>query len=116
MSSGEGGLVTTNDDDLFEALWALHDGGRRRGDSAGSCALPGTNARLAEWQCAILRDIILPGMRPAFLRSFVYNFSSSMTTAGAIIFLIDFSENSGRLAGRGFFSVWGLLWLTALRP
>ena len=55
MSSGEGGLVTTNDDDLFEALWALHDGGRRRGDSAGSCALPGTNARLAEWQCAILR-------------------------------------------------------------
>ena len=36
-----------------------------------------------------LRDVILPGLRPAFLSCFVYNFSSSMTTAGAIIFLID---------------------------
>lgn len=40
-------------------------------------------------QLAVLRDVILPGLRPAFLSSFVYNFSSSMTTAGAIIFLID---------------------------
>lgn len=40
-------------------------------------------------QFAILRDVILPSMRPAFLSSFVYNFSSSMTTAGAIIFLIN---------------------------
>lgn len=36
-----------------------------------------------------LRDVILPGLRPTFLSCFVYNFSSSMTTAGAIIFLID---------------------------
>lgn len=36
-----------------------------------------------------LRDVILPGLRPAFLSCFVYNFSSSMTTAGAVIFLID---------------------------
>lgn len=36
---------------------------------------------------AVLRDIVLPLMRPA--ACFVYNFSSSMTTAGAIIFLID---------------------------
>lgn len=47
---------------------------------------------LGAGQFAILRDIILPGMRPAFLSSFVYNFSSSMTTAGAIIFLIDASR------------------------
>lgn len=40
-------------------------------------------------QFAVLRDVILPGLRPSFLSSFVYNFSSSMTTAGAIIFLID---------------------------
>lgn len=37
---------------------------------------------------AVLRDVILPGLRPAFLSCFVYNFSSSMTTAGAILFLI----------------------------
>lgn len=38
---------------------------------------------------AILRDVILPGLRPAFLSCFVYNFSTSMTTAGAILFLIN---------------------------
>lgn len=40
-------------------------------------------------QLAVLRDVILPSLRPAFLSCFVYNFSSSMTTAGAIIFLIN---------------------------
>jgi|LFRM01.1.fsa_nt_gb dTDP-4-amino-4,6-dideoxygalactose transaminase len=55
MSAGEGGLITTNDDALFETLWALHDDGRRRGAAAGDHALLGMNARLAEWQCAILR-------------------------------------------------------------
>lgn len=40
-------------------------------------------------QMAVLRDVILPCLRPAFLSCFVYNFSSSMTTAGAIIFLIN---------------------------
>ena len=38
---------------------------------------------------SVLRYVILPGLRPAFLSCFVYNFSSSMTTAGAVIFLID---------------------------
>lgn len=47
---------------------------------------------LGAGQFAVLRDIILPGMRPAFISSFAYNFSSSMTTAGAIIFLIDASR------------------------
>ena len=40
-------------------------------------------------QWAVLRDVIFPGLRPAFLSCFVYNFSSSMTTAGAILFLIN---------------------------
>lgn len=40
-------------------------------------------------QLAVLRDVILPSLRHAFLSCFVYNFSSSMTTAGAIIFLIN---------------------------
>ena len=38
---------------------------------------------------SVLRDVILPGLRPAFLSCFAYNFSSSMTTAGAILFLIN---------------------------
>ena len=40
-------------------------------------------------QLSVLKTVILPGLRPAFLSCFVYNFSSSMTTAGAILFLID---------------------------
>lgn len=40
-------------------------------------------------QWSVLKDVYLPGLRPAFLSCFIYNFSSSMTTAGAIIFLID---------------------------
>lgn len=36
---------------------------------------------------AVLRDVILPLMRPA--SCFIYNFSAAMTTAGAVIFLID---------------------------
>lgn len=38
---------------------------------------------------SVLFDVYFPGMKPAFLSCFVHNFSSSMTTAGAIIFLID---------------------------
>lgn len=47
---------------------------------------------LGAGQFAVIRDIILPGLRPAFISSFAYNFSSAMTTAGAIIFLIDASR------------------------
>ena len=38
---------------------------------------------------SVLRHVILPGLRPAFLSCFAYNFSGSMTTAGAVLFLID---------------------------
>lgn len=38
---------------------------------------------------SVLKDVILPGLRPAFFGSFSYNFSTAMTTAGAVIFLIN---------------------------
>lgn len=44
---------------------------------------------LGAGRIAVLRDVILPGLSPAFISCFAYNFSSSMTTAGAILFLID---------------------------
>lgn len=40
-------------------------------------------------QLGVLKDVIIPSLRPAFLSSFTYNFSSAMTTAGSIIFLIN---------------------------
>lgn len=38
---------------------------------------------------AVLRDVIFPSLRPAFFTCFAYHFSASMTTAGAILFLIN---------------------------
>lgn len=40
-------------------------------------------------QWSVLWDVILPGLKPAFVSGFVYNFSSCMTTAGAVLFLVD---------------------------
>ena len=37
----------------------------------------------------VIRDIILPNMGPTFLTCFTYHFTSSMTTAGAILFLVS---------------------------
>ena len=44
---------------------------------------------LGAGRLAVLRDVVFPALRPAFLSCFGYNFTSSMTTAGSIIFLID---------------------------
>lgn len=41
---------------------------------------------------AVIRDAILPCIRPALISSFAYNFSTSMVTAGAVLFLISPSE------------------------
>lgn len=40
----------------------------------------------------VIRDIIIPNLRRAFFSGFVYNFTSAMTTAGAILFLIHPSQ------------------------
>lgn len=38
---------------------------------------------------AVFFDVVLPWLRPAFIRCFAYNFLSSMTTAEAILFLVS---------------------------
>lgn len=40
-------------------------------------------------QGAVLKDVIFPNMKQAFFSCFSYHFSSSMTSAGAILFLIN---------------------------
>jgi len=62
ISCGEGGFITTNDDDLFERIWKIHNCGRGTGDLTSSLVnldfdepVVSTNARMAEWQAAILR-------------------------------------------------------------
>lgn len=41
---------------------------------------------------AVIRDAVLPSVRPALLNCFAYNFSTSMVTAGAVLFLINPGE------------------------
>lgn len=41
----------------------------------------------------IIKDIIIPLLKPAFLSSFINTFTSTMTTVGAIIFLISPGAN-----------------------
>lgn len=37
----------------------------------------------------VLKDIVLPNLRITFVTGFIYNFTSAMTTAGAVLFLIS---------------------------
>lgn len=54
ICSGEGGAVTTNDQALYEKLWSLHHNGRAFGSREDDYPYLGTDARLSEWQCAML--------------------------------------------------------------
>ncbi len=55
-STGEGGFVTTNDDDLFEKMWGYQDFARKRSLGMASkfhWGLPCTNYRITNLQAAI---------------------------------------------------------------
>jgi dTDP-4-amino-4,6-dideoxygalactose transaminase len=55
-STGEGGFVTTNDDELFEKMWGFQDFARRRAYGTASkfhWGLPCTNYRITNLQAAI---------------------------------------------------------------
>ncbi len=55
LNSGEGGFITANDKDIYEKCWSIHHCGR---DYHGTIWYEhvniGTNARMTEWQAAIL--------------------------------------------------------------
>ncbi len=63
MTAGEGGIIITNDDDLSEVIWSLHNVGRRRGGEWYEHVRVGWNCRMTEWQAAVLRVQLqrLPG-------------------------------------------------------
>ncbi len=56
LNAGEGGFITTNDDRLHERLYSLRNCGRMRNgaDPANWSPVQGGNARMTEWQAAIL--------------------------------------------------------------
>ena len=55
MTAGEGGMVTTEDPELFERAWSHANLGRIREREWYYHAVHGTNLRMTEWQGALLR-------------------------------------------------------------
>src|SRR5262249_3013373 len=54
MTSGEGGMITTNDPEVEQRCQSLINCGRRRPDDRFEGALLGANYRMTEWQCGVL--------------------------------------------------------------
>lgn len=54
MTSGEGGIIVTNDKDLAEKCWSYHNCGRTKGGPWYKHPLLGWNYRMTEFQAAIL--------------------------------------------------------------
>lgn len=55
MTSGEGGIITSSDDEFLNMAFLESNCGRAEGDTTYKHVLVGTNARLSEFQGAILR-------------------------------------------------------------
>ncbi|MEM1586011.1 MAG: DegT/DnrJ/EryC1/StrS family aminotransferase [Candidatus Bathyarchaeia archaeon] len=54
ITSGEGGIIVTNDGDLYVKAWSLHNCGRLPDKAWYEHYLPGSNYRMTEFQAAIL--------------------------------------------------------------
>lgn len=55
LTCGEGGMVTTNNEDLYKMIWSIHNCGRDYDDKVWyQHPNLGTNARMSEWQAVIL--------------------------------------------------------------
>lgn len=58
ITSGEGGIILTNDQELEGKCWSIHNCGRKRNGLWYEHVRLGINCRLTEWQGAILRQQI----------------------------------------------------------
>ena len=54
ITAGEGGAIVTNDPELYERCWSLHNVGRTRNGAWYHHEILGLNLRMTEWQGAIL--------------------------------------------------------------
>lgn len=65
MSAGEGGIIVTNDEAVFQRAWSYHNCGRTLGGAWYQHDFPGLNYRLTEFQAALLQVALdrLPGQQ-----------------------------------------------------
>jgi dTDP-4-amino-4,6-dideoxygalactose transaminase len=54
ITSGEGGITTTNDEALYEQCYILHNDGRGMGEEGGVYVAQGWNFRMSEFQASVL--------------------------------------------------------------
>jgi dTDP-4-amino-4,6-dideoxygalactose transaminase len=54
LTAGEGGMIVTNDRDLFERCRSVHNDGCLPGRNADGHGLIGSGGRMTEWQAAVL--------------------------------------------------------------
>lgn len=54
LNSGEGGVITTNYDEVGDRVWSVHNVGRTKGGRWYEHPVLGGNFRMTEWQAAIL--------------------------------------------------------------
>ncbi len=56
LNAGEGGIMLTNDESIYQAAWSLHNCGRVQDGAWYQHDTLGGNYRMTEWQAAILRS------------------------------------------------------------
>jgi dTDP-4-amino-4,6-dideoxygalactose transaminase len=61
MTAGEGGIVVTNDRELFERCYMFHNDGRGYGDRVGQYEVQGWNFRVSAFQ-AVLLSVLLESL------------------------------------------------------
>jgi len=54
LNAGEGGVIITNDDEVGDRVWSVHNVGRAKGGRWYEHPILGGNFRMTEWQAAIL--------------------------------------------------------------
>ncbi len=117
LSAGEGGALVTDDAGIWDRAWLKHTYGRPKGDRVYRHLEMGTNARMTEFQAAVLRAQLtrfaqqmaereegaarldallgeLPGIRPA-------RRAPAVTTHSYYMYMITIDENAG--IGRDLF-------------
>jgi 3-amino-5-hydroxybenzoate synthase len=56
LTSGEGGAIITNDDELADLIYTISDCGRRKNEYGYAHFIYGTNYRMSEYQAAVLLE------------------------------------------------------------
>lgn len=54
ITAGEGGIIVTNDEEVYQKAWSIHNVGRRAGGEWYEHPILGANYRMTEWQAAVL--------------------------------------------------------------